>query len=114
MTRDPKNPTPSAAKFGARAALDVIIVAVAVLAVAAASALIGCGGPHGDQVSTSQGSGTSDVVVVPAKGLPASAEVASVGMDPASGSHGIALGDSLPPDVIATVEDSLARPGDVV
>ena len=89
MTRDPKNPTPSAAKFGARAALDVIIVAVAVLAVAAASALIGCGGPHGDQVSTSQGSGTSDVVVVPAKGLPASAEVASVGMDPASGSHGI-------------------------
>jgi hypothetical protein len=35
-------------------------------------------------------------------------------MDPLGAEHGVALGDSLPPDVVAAVEDTVARPGDVI
>ena len=107
MKRTPTVPQTSTPALGLR-------IALAVAALAVIAAVAGCGGDGADNrasvasatpdASTTRGGGS--VAAAPAVLTPPAA--------PSSGSRVVALGDSLPPDVTASLEDSLAAPGEVI
>jgi len=83
-------------------------IGLAIAALAVIAAVYGCGGNGAEQTSdATQGAVESGQTSV----MPASTIAPSASNQ---GSRMIALGDSLPPDVVVTAEDSLFSPGDVV
>src|SRR5882762_6243392 len=83
-------------------------IGLAIAALAVIAAVYGCGSNGAEQPSdATQGAvERGQTAVMPASTIAPSASN--------QGSRMIALGDSLPPDVVVTAEDSLFSPGDVV
>ena len=96
-----------------------IAIAAATLAllVAAGMALgTGCGAKHAERTASAAGGSQTDAVPVSAQ-MPATGATPAAAAAPAVSpwvGHVVALGDSLPPDVAVTVEDTLVRRGEVV
>ena len=86
-------------------------LALACVAVAAIAMLSGCGTNHSEQAASA---GENTAVVLrgsPVEAVPASAPA---GAPRAFDGHVVTLGDSLPPELAVSVEDTLVRPGDVI
>ena len=94
--------------------LRISLAVAALAALVAVGMVAGCSGDGADNrestaspaPASATSSGGGSVTAVPA--------MLTTPVAPSSGSHVVALGDSLPPDVNATLEDSLAAPGEVI
>jgi hypothetical protein len=92
--------------------LAIGLAALGVAALAAVVTIVGCGGDPSTSVANtapiqSTSADRAPVAVMPAVSPPPSSSTER-------GSLVVAFGDSLPPDVSVTVEDSIAAPGGVV
>jgi hypothetical protein len=107
MQRNTNGSQISAPALGLRVA-----VALGVLtAFVALGAVAGCSGDGSDNRSSSAPAAST---TTGGGSVAATAAVLTPPAEPSKGSRVVALGDSLPPEVEAIVEDSLAAPGEVV
>ena len=112
----PTNDTNSSSPhLGRRIALAV--AAFAAIVAAGIALGTGCGAGHDQRTASAPATTQTDAAPAVAQAPATGAAPASVSQGPAASpwvGHVVALGDSLPPDVAVTVEDTLVHPGEVV
>src|SRR5436309_603650 len=107
MKLTPMTPTDSTPALGLKVTLVIAALATAAL-------ISGCGDKSSEVASRDEGETRVAAVTQPTSQTPAVPALASASNMPSGRSGIVALGDSLPPEISASVVDSVIHPGDVI